>query len=233
MAKHIVEREAPTNYRIPDNIPAIPKFRTIVADPPWTKNQTSGGRGYGGALAHYDLMSLDRIKQMPVAELADDNAHLYLWITNGNIDEGLEVMKAWGFRYITKIDWVKPRLGIGLYWRSSSESCLFGVRGKLPPKCRTQINWFIDYPTEHSVKPRMFISMVEKVSPGPYLELFCRRRPASQEKWFCWGNETQDGADLFIPGYPVPKYSWETALQSPAAAANPAAANNMNQKEEV
>ena len=88
MAKHIVEREAPTNYRIPDNIPAIPKFRTIVADPPWTKNQTSGGRGYGGALSHYDLMSLDRIKQMPVAELADDNAHLYLWITNGNIDEG-------------------------------------------------------------------------------------------------------------------------------------------------
>lgn len=211
MAKHRIEKMAPVNYRVPENIPPIPKFRTIVADPPWTKNQTSGGsKNYGGAINHYSLMSLDRIKEMPIADLADENAHLYLWVTNGNIDEGLEVMKAWGFRYITKIEWLKPRLGIGNYWRNSSESCLFGVRGKLPPKCHTQINWFIDYPTPiHSEKPRLFISMVEKVSPGPYLELFCRRRPASAEKWYCFGNETEGGADIYIPGYPVPKYSWE------------------------
>lgn len=73
------------------------------------KNQASAG-GYGGALNHYDLMTLDRIKNMPVADLADEDAHLYLWVTNSNIDEGLEVIKAWGFRYITMFHWIKPKL---------------------------------------------------------------------------------------------------------------------------
>ena len=208
MEKHFIERTAPKNYRVPKNIPEIPKFQTIVADPPWTFNQTSAG-GYGGALGHYDLMSLDRIKEMPVAEMADENAHLYLWVTNSNIDEGLEVIKAWGFRYITMFHWIKPKMGVGNYLRNASETCLFAVRGKLPPKNRTQINWLISYPTAHSEKPREFMSVVERVSPGPYLELFCRRRPASTEKWYCFGNETEGGADIFIPGYPVPKYSWE------------------------
>lgn len=208
MMKHIIETSAPENYRVPKNIPAHPKFKAIVADPPWTKNQSSSG-SYGGALGHYDLMSLDRIKKMPVAELADDDAHLYLWVTNGNIDEGLELIQAWGFRFITMFHWIKPKMGVGNYFRNASETCLFAVRGRLPPRNRTQINWLISYPTMHSEKPREFISIVERISPGPYLELFCRRRPASCEKWYCWGNETEGGADLFIPGYPVPKYSFE------------------------
>ena len=209
MAKHTVEKKAPKECRIPENIPEIPKFKCIVADPPWTKNQNSN-RGYGGAGNHYDLMSLDRIKAMPVSDLADENCHLYLWCTNSNIDEAIEVVKAWGFRYISVFHWIKPKMGIGNYLRNASESCIFGVRGKLPPKNRTQLNWMIDYPTEHSVKPRGFISgVVEKVSPGPYLELFCRQRPASTERWHCWGNQTIGGADIYIPGYPVPKYSFE------------------------
>ena len=210
MAKHKIERTAPTDYRVPENIPKPPKFRTIVADPPWTKNQSSGkSGGYGGAINHYSLMDIERIKAMPIADFADEDAHLYLWVTNSNIDEGLEVVKAWGFRYITMFHWIKPKLGVGNYLRNASETCIFAVRGKLPPKCRTQINWLISYPTIHSEKPREFMSIVERVSPGPYLELFCRRRPASNEKWYCFGNETEGGADLFIPGYPVPKYSWE------------------------
>ena len=237
MSKHIVEREAPTDYRVPDNIPPRRKYRTILADPAWAKNQSSHSGRYGGALNHYDLMSLDRIKQMPVAELADDNAHLYLWVTNSNIDEGLEVIKAWGFRYITMFHWIKPKLGVGNYLRNASETCLFAVRGKLPPQCRNQINWLISYPTKHSEKPREFISIVERVSPGPYLELFCRRRPASHEQWHCWGNETEGGADLYIPGYPVPQYSWETADQSRTTEPNHAKPNpaepNPDAKEEV
>lgn len=209
MAKHKIEREAPKEWRLPENIPKPPKFRTIVADPPWTKNQVSGG-GYGGAVKHYNLMSLDRIKEMPVGDLADEDCHLYLWVTNSNIDEGLEVVKAWGFRYITMFHWIKPKMGVGNYLRNASETCIFAVRGKLPPKCRTQINWLIGYPTEHSEKPREFTSIVERVSPNPYLELFCRKRPASNKQWLCWGNQTENGADLYIPGYPVPKYSWET-----------------------
>ena len=208
MSKHIIEKVAPKKCRVPKNIPSLPKFRTIVADPPWTHNQVSGG-GYGGAIGHYDLMTLDRIKDMPIAEMADENAHLYLWVTNSNIDEGLEVVKAWGFRYITMFHWIKPRMGVGNYLRNASETCIFAVRGKLPPKCRTQINWLISYPTIHSEKPREFMSIVERVSPGPYLELFARRRPASTEKWYCFGNETEGGSDVFIPGYPVPKYSFE------------------------
>ena len=210
MTKHIIENAAPESERVPQNIPPVPKFRTIVADPPWSKNQTSGSaNSYGGAINHYPLMGIDRIKAMPVADLASENAHLYLWVTNSNIDEGLEVVRAWGFRYISVFHWIKPKLGVGNYLRNASETCIFAVRGKLPPKCRTQINWLISYPTLHSEKPREFISVVERVSPGPYLELFCRKRPASHENWCCWGNETEGGADVYLPGYPVPKYSWE------------------------
>ena len=212
MSKHNIEKKAPESWRTPESIPPVPKFRTIVADPPWQKNQSAGG-SYGGAIKYYDLMSLERVKDMPVAKLADDNAHLYLWVTNSNIDEGLEVVKAWGFRYITMFHWIKPKLGVGNYLRNASETCIFAVRGKLQPKCRNQINWLIGYPTAHSEKPREFISIVERVSPGPYLELFCRKRPASTERWYCWGNETENGADLFIPGYPVPTYSFEQAQE--------------------
>ncbi len=215
MEKHKIERKAPVDCRVPENTPEIPKFKCIVADPPWCKNQTSAG-GYGGALGHYDLMSLERIKAMPVADLADENAHLWLWVTNSNIDEGLEVIKAWGFRSISLFVWAKPRLGVGNYLRNSSEICLFAVRGKLPPKCRNQINWLLTSSTEkHSEKPREFISIVERVSPGPHCELFARRRPASDQKWYCWGNQVQasdfepEGADFYISGYPVPKYSFE------------------------
>jgi len=210
MTRNIIESTAPTSCRVPENIPPVPKFKTIVADPPWSKNQSSGSNAsYGGAINHYSLMGIDRIKAMPVADLASENAHLYLWVTNSNIDEGLEVVRAWGFRYISVFHWIKPKLGVGNYLRNASETCIFAVRGKLPPKCRTQINWLISYPTLHSEKPREFISVVERVSPEPYLELFCRKRPASHENWYCWGNETEGGADVYLPGYPVPKYSWE------------------------
>lgn len=206
MSKHKIEKEAPKDYRIPENIPGIPKFKCIYADPAWNKNQG----GNWGALQHYDLMSLERIKQMPVAELADDNAHLWLWVTNSNIDEGLEVIKAWGFTYRTMFHWIKPRMGLGTYLRNASETCLFATRGKAPVKFKSQINWQIGYPTpNHSEKPRSFISIIERVSPAPYCELFCRKRPASSEKWYCWGNETEGGSDFYIPGYPVPKYSFE------------------------
>ena len=229
MSKHIIERTAPVNYRVPENIPPTPRFRALLVDAPWVRNQAGHG-SRGGAIRHYDLMSLERIKNMPVSSLAADDAHLYLWVTNSNIDEGLEVIKAWGFRYITMFHWIKPKMGVGNYFRNASETCLFAVRGKLPPKCRTQINWLISYPTIHSEKPREFISVVERISSGPYLELFCRRRPASREKWYCWGNETEGGADIFIPGYPVPKYSFE---QSGEESTESAPEMNADTKEEV
>lgn len=212
MVKHHVETKAPESYHIPDNIPSVPKFRTIVADPPWSKNQG----GNLGAIKHYSLMSLDRIKAMPVSDLADTNAHLWLWVTNGNIDEGLEVIKAWGFTYRTMFHWIKPRMGLGVYLRNSSETCLFATRGKALVKFKGQMNWaWLPVTSVHSEKPREVISVIERVSPGPYCELFCRKRPASANRWWVWGNEVvgsnyhPSGADFFIPGYPVPKYSFE------------------------
>ena len=92
------------------------KYKTILADPPWDINQ----RGNYGAVKHYTLMSLDRIKTMPVANLCMENAHLYLWIPNGLLQEGLDVIKAWGFTFRSPIYWIKPRLGLGNYVRNAS-----------------------------------------------------------------------------------------------------------------
>ena len=204
--KPFVERTAPKDYRIPKNIPPVPKFKTIYADPPWSKNQT----GKYGACNHYDLMSLERIKAMPVSDLAEEDCHLWLWVTNGNIEEGLEVIKAWGFTQRSMFHWIKPKMGLGYYLRNASETCLFATRGRAPTKVNNQMNWaWLPVSNTHSEKPRELISTIERVSYGPYLELFCRKRPASSEKWYCWGNETEGGADLFIPDYPVPKYSFE------------------------
>lgn len=175
------------------------KYRTILADPPWDINQ----RGNYGAIKHYDLMSLERIKVMPVAELCEDNAHLYLWCPNGLLPQALEVIKAWGFIFRSPIYWIKPRLGLGVYIRNASETCLFATRGKAPVKFHAQPNWlFAPQQPRHSEKPAEQFAIIERLSDGPYLELFARRR---QPGWDCWGNEID--SDIAIPGYPVPTYS--------------------------
>lgn len=205
MSKHIIEKTAPKNYRIPENIPQTPKFACVACDPPWSRSQT----GKYGALNHYDLMSLERIKAMPVSDLAAEDAALWLWATNGNIEDALEVIKAWGFTYRTYFIWAKPCLGLGQTLRNCTEICLLATRGKIKPKVHNQMNFGYMPRGPHSEKPREMTSIFERMYDGPYLELFCRKRPASRENWFCWGNETEGGADFFIPGYPVPKYSFE------------------------
>lgn len=203
--KHKIEKTAPTNYRVPENIPKVPKFTCLAVDPPWSHFQT----GKYGAVNHYDLMSLDRIKEMPVSELAADDSALWLWSTNGNIEDALEVIKAWGFTYRTYFVWAKPHLGLGQTLRNCTEICLLATKGRIKPKVHNQMNFGYMPTGRHSEKPREMASIIERMYDGPYLELFCRRRPASTEKWYCWGNETEGGSDLYIPGYPVPKYSWE------------------------
>ena len=96
------------------------KYRTILADPPWDLNQ----RGNYGAIKHYDLMPLERIKAMPVADLCEESAHLYLWCPNGLLPQALEVITAFGFTFRSPIYWIKPRLGLGVYIRNASETCL-------------------------------------------------------------------------------------------------------------
>lgn len=206
MSKHKVERTAPKTYYIPSSSPKPPKAATLLVDFPWAKSQ--GGKL--GAIDKYDLMSLSRILEFPLKDLAADNCTLWLWTTNACLPDALEVIKKQGFTYRGYFVWCKPRLGLGSYYlRQCTELCLVATRGKVKFNYRSQMNWGIMPTTKHSEKPREFISIIERLCDPPYMELFCRRRPASNNKWWCWGNETEGGADFFIPRFPVPNYSFE------------------------
>lgn len=174
------------------------RYRVIYADPPWDIAQ----KGARGASQHYDVMSLARIKAMPIRDLADDNSTLLLWVTNAALPAGLEVMEAWGFRYITNVVWDKYYMGLGSYFRGSHEILLHGVRGKAPFKFHGQRSTLLFPRQDHSRKPEEMIPLIERVLDGPYLELFARQRPNSHKDWSIWGNEVD--SDITIPGYPVP-----------------------------
>lgn len=173
------------------------KYRTIYADPPWQfQNRTGKVAPEHKRLTRYETMPLDDIKSLPVADLADDKSHLYLWVPNALLPDGLEVMKAWGFEYKTNIIWEKVRhdgnpdgRGVGFYFRNVTEILLFGIRGDknrtLDP-ARSQVNLIRAMKREHSRKPDEVIPIIEACSPGPYLELFAR---GDREGWDMWGNQ--------------------------------------------
>jgi len=188
-----------TNDTVTEMAEPSKKFKVIYADPPWDIQQ----KGARGAAQHYDLMTLDRIKNMPVADLLDDNATLLLWVTNGALPAGLEVMKAWGFDYKTNASWDKYYMGLGNYFRGSHELLLLGTRGRPQPwKFRGQRSTLLFPRQDHSRKPEEMIPLIERVLDGPYLELFARQRPNSRSDWSVWGNEIE--SDIVMPGYPVP-----------------------------
>jgi len=171
-------------------------YRTIDADPPWDVEQ----KGARGAAIHYDLMTLDQIKAMPIADLCEPNAHCWLWVTNATLRHGYDVLEAWGFTPRSIFTWVKPRMGLGNYLRNATEHVLLGTRGKAPVLFNAQPNWGFFPRQDHSHKPEEFQEIVKRVSPGPYLELFARRRYPGFD---IWGNEVV--SDIEIPGYPVPR----------------------------
>ena len=173
-------------------------YGTILANPPWDISQKSGL----GAHSHYDLMTLEQIKAMPVKDLAKENAHLWLWTYPAALRQSYEVVEAWGFSPKALFTWVKPRLGLGRYLRNCTEHIIFGTRGKTPVRFKSQMNWgFFPIQSPHSHKPEEQYAIIERVSPGAYLELFARRR---QPGWDVWGDEI--ASDIEIPGYPVPEY---------------------------
>jgi N6-adenosine-specific RNA methylase IME4 len=177
------------------------KYRTIVADPPWRyANETVP---MGGVAHHYTTMSNVEIAALPIRELAEKDAHLYLWVTNPRLfaedtDAGVgprEIVKAWGFSYKTLLTWVKPGLGLGYYFRGCTEHVLFATRGRAPIPGELRIANVFDgaHTGGHSAKPDVFGDLVEAVSPGPYLELFARRQRLG---WDTWGNEALNHVDL-------------------------------------
>lgn len=176
------------------------KFHTVLADPPWQfKNRTGKVAPEHKRLNRYGTMTLDDICALPVADVCEDPAHLYLWVPNALLPDGLRVMAAWGFEYKSNLVWHKIRKdggpdgrGVGFYFRNVTELILFGVRGKnartLAPG-RTQVNFLATQKREHSRKPDEQYKLIEECSSGPFLEMFAR---GSRPKWTTWGNQAEE-----------------------------------------
>ena len=203
------------------------KYRTIVADPPWpmpntgktTRGETDArgrytaksgrvvdgtwwGRHRGGTVdLPYQAMSLTDITELPVSDLAESNAHLYLWTTNRFLEDAFAVCRAWAFRPAQLLVWCKPPMGVGFggAFTTTTEFVLFARRGSLPHAQRQDSSWWQwSRPYEnghiaHSAKPEAFLDLVEQVSPGPYLELFARRQRLG---WDTWGNEALNHVEM-------------------------------------
>ena len=176
------------------------KFKTILADPPWQfQNRTGKVAPEHKRLNRYPTMLLSDIMQLPVSDVANEKSHLYLWVPNALLPQGLDVMRAWGFTYKTNIIWEKVRKdgfpdgrGVGFYFRNVTEILLFGIRGKnnrTEVSGRSQVNLIRSIKREHSRKPDEMYEIIESCSSGPYLELFAR---GSRPRWTTWGNQATE-----------------------------------------
>jgi len=176
------------------------KFATVLADPPWQfQNRTGKMAPEHKRLQRYPTLSLQEIKDLPVEAIVEDTAHLYLWVPNALIAEGLQVMEHWGFTYKTNLIWYKirkdggpDRRGVGFYFRNVTEMILFGVRGKNArtlQRGRSQENIISSRKREHSRKPDEQYELIEECSWGPRIELFAR---GPRENWFVWGNQSKE-----------------------------------------
>ena len=188
------------------------KYGTILLDPPWDIQQK--GKNSRGAERHYNLMSLEQIKGLPISDLAEENAHVWLWVTNASMEFGYSLLRHWGFIPRSIFTWIKPRMGLGVYLRNASESCLLGTRGKAPIRFKAQMNWGFFPLQKHSHKPEELYSVIFRCSPGPYLEMFARRKHPNFDSW---GDEIE--SDVIIDGYPVPLYSAKAIQKSTEGAA--------------
>ena len=176
------------------------KYKTIYADPPWQfQNRTGKVAPEHKRLNRYPTMKLEDIMKLPVGDVADEKSHLYLWVPNALLPEGLQEMEAWGFEYKTNLIWEKTRKdgepdgrGVGFYFRNVTEILLFGIKGEknrtLDPG-RSQVNLIRAMKKEHSRKPEEFIDLIEKCSNAPYLEVFAR---GNRDSWDMWGNQATE-----------------------------------------
>jgi N6-adenosine-specific RNA methylase IME4 len=173
------------------------KYGTILADPPWRfVNRTGKMAPEHRRLARYNTLTTEEIAALPVAGIAANPAHLYLWVPNALLPDGLRVMSAWGFEYKSNVVWRKIRKdggsdgrGVGFYFRNVTELLLFGVRGKNARTLkagRTQVNYLETRKREHSRKPDEIYPIIEACSFEPRIELFAR---GARKGWKVWGNQ--------------------------------------------
>jgi N6-adenosine-specific RNA methylase IME4 len=171
--------------RTPDVLATSVRFATIVIDPPWDWGDEGDVNQMGRAKPDYHTMSIEQLERLPVAKLADDDCHIYLWITNRSLPKGFRLLDAWGFRYVTCITWAKPHFGMGNYFRGQTEHLLFGVKGSQMLKRKDASTLFTAPrgPNGHSSKPMELYDLVESCSPGPFLEMFSRVERAGWKSW--------------------------------------------------
>jgi len=207
---------------------------TVLADPPWRfQNRTGKVAPAHRRLSRYDTLTVDEICNLPIQDALADTAHLYLWVPNALLADGLKVLASWGFQYKANLVWAKRRKdggpdgrGVGFYFRNVTELILFGVRGNLRtlPPARRQVNMIETRKREHSRKPDELYELIESCCPGPYLEVFARY---PQDGWLCWGDESSNdvlprgrshamyrGGELVLPWKNKSKTSKQTPLFS-------------------
>ncbi len=178
------------------------RYRTLVADPPWGYRDKLGGPQERGAEGHYGTMTMPELYSMPVGLWAENDALLWLWTTNAFMVEAHKLAEGWGFTPRTIMTWIKGRLiienhepkliqqiGMGHFLRNSTEHIVLAVRGKIDVRNHDVPSAFIAPRLEHSEKPAAFYDMVERMSPGPYLDVFARKQ---RLRWDTFGNEAFD-----------------------------------------
>lgn len=191
------------------------KFRTVLADPPWRfMNRTGKVAPEHRRLTRYGTMSTDEISALPISSFTEPTAHLYMWVPNALLPEGIQVLRSWGFEYKSNIVWHKVRKdggsdgrGVGFYFRNVTELLLFGVKGKnarTEAPGRSQVNYLSSRKREHSRKPDEQYELIESCSKGPYLELFAR---GTRPGWSYWGNQADESY----------KPTWDTYAYNSAA----------------
>lgn len=171
------------------------RYRTIVADPPWSVHQPPVWTSGKNRRLPYRTMSVDDIEALPVADIADTDCHLYLWTINRYVEDAYRIVRAWGFSPSTLLVWCKEPIGMGVggAYALTTEHVLFARRGRGAFEQREPTSWWRWKRGEHSAKPEAFLDMVERVSPAPRLEMFARRNRLG---WDTWGNESLNHVEL-------------------------------------
>jgi N6-adenosine-specific RNA methylase IME4 len=179
------------------------KYQIIYADPPWEYKES--GSGSRVVSSHYSTMNIEDIKNLPVKEISDKKSILFLWVTFPRLEQGLEVIKAWGFQYYgLGFDWIKlskngrPSWGMGYYTRQNTEICLIGVKAKsdrFKPLVRNVSSVVLSERLRHSEKPKIIKDKIVKIiGDVPRIELFARQKT---QGWDAWGNEVKN--DITLP----------------------------------
>ena len=168
-------------------------YRTIVIDPPWKQPMSGKWKNVYPMELPYQTMSLDEIKSMPIADLAEAGCHLWLWTTNAFLRDGFDCMEAWGFKYLAPIHWIKPN-GLGNWWQHRTQTILFGYYKKCQFNLERYLpNHFSAKVGKHSQKPSESYDLIERVSDPKRLDMFAR---SQRQGWDVFGNEVENSIEL-------------------------------------